>query len=422
MQSIDSIQNARDVNQILNLFENIGASFDEQGTLMRVLQRNLLSARTALRQAHRQATQAILGATNLPRTSQFAAIQTAFAGLTQEQQTAALQFQIALRIGNLDELRTRLQNAIARTPTTFTTFRPRPALRRPNFPNRPGLPNRPAFPGNRPNLPGGLRPNRPTNNNNGNANPNNNPNNNPNRPNRPNRPNNPGNPNRPNFPGNGGKGKGKGKGNGNGGNNNPIIVVVPQNVAQLPQNGAAQQQPQNVAQQQPQNGVAAQQNRPLVQNDPFANMAVADEDVELLEQEEEFVSDAAVADLSEEELFEAEEEFTDAAMADFNDDEFSSDAAIADFEDDEFVDNDVEDAAFADFEDEEFVADAAMADENVGDDEFAAMALAGDASTAPNTSSAASLPSWGIALIVVGVLVLLGVVLVFVQLIRLLRA
>jgi hypothetical protein len=32
------------------------------------------------------------------------------------------------------------------------------------------------------------------------------------------------------------------------------------------------------------------------------------------------------------------------------------------------------------------------------------------------------MPSWGIALIVVGVLVLLGVVLVFVQLIRLLRA
>jgi len=189
--------------------------------------------------------------------------------------------------------------------------------------------------------------------------------------------------------------------------------VVPQNIAQpqnnaaqQPQNVAAQQQPQNnAAQQQPQNGVVAQQ-KP---NDPFAAMALADEvdeSVELMEQEDEFVADAAVADVAEEELVEAEE-----------------DLAFADFEDEAFVD-----AALADFEDAEFV------DEALGDDEFAAMAMsdfdvegdlavAGDASTAPTTSSASNtMPSWGIALIVVGVLVLLGVVLVFVQLIRLLRA
>jgi len=151
-------------------------------------------------------------------------------------------------------------------------------------------------------------------------------------------------------------------------------------------------------------------------------MALADEvdeSVELFEQEDEF-TDAAIADVAEEELVEAEE---DLALADFEDSEFVSDAAFADFEDE-----DEADAAMADFEDAEFI------DENVGDDEFAAMALsdfdvegdlavAGDASTAPTTSSASNaMPSWGIALSVVGVLVLLGVVLVFVQLIRLLRA
>jgi len=75
LQSLTTIQNSGDVSETLNLFENLPPSFDDIQNSLITLQRTVLEARISARQAQQTATQAILGATNLPPTSSFADIQ-----------------------------------------------------------------------------------------------------------------------------------------------------------------------------------------------------------------------------------------------------------------------------------------------------------------------------------------------------------
>jgi hypothetical protein len=147
--------------------------------------------------------------------------------------------------------------------------------------------------------------------------------------------------------------------------------------------------------------------------------ALANSDEEFTEEafvdSEEFQVDAALAD--------SDEEFTEDAFVDSE--EFQVDAALADsdeeFTEEAFVDSEELQVDAAVFEDQadEVQMDAALVDEIESD-----LAVTAPTDTAaPTTQSTSnSIPVWGVALIVISVLIVLGIILVLVQLLRVVKS